>query len=57
MTPILISFILGIGAAAWLFNHLQQTSGYNTKRSLTAAGIAGGVVLILSLATLGLLNG
>lgn len=49
-----ISLMLAVGAATWLFNYFQKTSGNNTARSVKAAAIAGTVIFIFSFIVLGL---
>jgi hypothetical protein len=50
----LIGFLVGISAAAWVFNKMQHSNGNQTKNSLLVAGMAAvaifaAVVIILGI--------
>ncbi len=41
MSIVLISLIISVGAATWLYGQIMRTTGNNTKNALIGAGIAG----------------
>jgi len=49
MTNNFIAFLLGTGAAAWVYSKVMRSSGNNTQSALTVAVIAGVAAFVLML--------
>ncbi len=47
-----ISIILSIGGGAWVYNKTQQRNGGLVQQSLTAAGVSGVVLFIVTITIL-----
>ncbi|MBI2589023.1 hypothetical protein HYW35_02370 [Candidatus Saccharibacteria bacterium] len=50
-----ISFLLTVGACTWIYGKFQRYSGNNTQQSLTAVGVAGVLIFIVSFVVLSLI--
>jgi hypothetical protein len=48
MSAAVIAFMLAIGASAWLYNKLMNSTGNNTQTSLIASGIVGAMLFIIT---------
>lgn len=54
MSAAVISFLMAIGVAAWVYNKFMNSTGNNTKSAATGAGITGLLVFILMMVVLSL---
>ena len=52
MSAAVIAFMLAIGVAAWVYNKLMSSTGNNTQSSLSAAGVVGVLIFIITLVVL-----
>jgi hypothetical protein len=50
----LIGFLLGVGAAAWVYARVMRTTGGNTKSALIVAGCSGVAAMVLVMILLGI---
>lgn len=48
MSSGLIAFFLAAGSTTWLFNKLQRSSGGDTRQSVVAAGVVGGIIFMVA---------
>jgi hypothetical protein len=55
MSRFVITFLVTLGAAGWIYTRLQRNSGNNTQQSLTASAIIGAVLFIIIFVVLGML--
>lgn len=53
MNNALVSFLLGIGFAGWVYAKIYRSTGGNTKSALVVAGASGFVAFILMMIILG----
>lgn len=47
MSPLLVSFIFGLGASAWVYSKVMNRTGGNTQSALVTAGVSGLALAIL----------
>lgn len=57
MSNSVVAFIASLGAAAWIYNRFMNTTGGNTKSSLTTAAVSGVSIFIFLLLLLSMLSG
>jgi hypothetical protein len=55
MSSGVISFLLAVGSATWIFTKFQRYSGNNTKQSTIAAAISALFIFIVAFAVLNLI--
>jgi hypothetical protein len=47
MSPFIVSFLVAVGAGAWIYTKFQRSSGNNTQQSAKAAGVAALIIFII----------
>jgi hypothetical protein len=55
MSAGLVSFLITIGAATWIYTQLQRRSGNNTQQSIVATVIAGAFIFIVAFVVLNMI--
>lgn len=52
MSNFVISLLVAAGTGVWIFNKLQNKTGNNTQKSLTASGVSAVIIFIVLLSVL-----
>jgi len=47
MSAVLIALLIGLGGGAWLYNRFMNSTGNNTRNSLMAAALCGGLIFLV----------
>jgi len=46
MSEVMIAFLLGLGASAWVYNKMMRQTGNNNTSSLVTGGVCGAVLFL-----------